>query len=145
MSNTCNTCTANPCFLQLRSRYAPTTAGCLLRCFNIIFFFFFQAEDGIRDYKVTGVHVCSSDLESNRRRVFLPFAWRQYEHCYYSQYNSARFFASHIYHPNGRLPKSPNSWAWWNEGRGLLCEIGRGSWREGWLMWVVAGSVEKKS
>src|SRR5256885_658977 len=25
--------------------------------------FFFQAEDGIRDYKVTGVHVCSSDLE----------------------------------------------------------------------------------
>src|SRR5256885_13032106 len=24
--------------------------------------FFFQAEDGIRYYKVTGVHVCSSDL-----------------------------------------------------------------------------------
>src|ERR1022692_5150035 len=24
--------------------------------------FFFQAEDGIRDYKVTGVDVCSSDL-----------------------------------------------------------------------------------
>src|SRR2546426_4594494 len=29
----------------------------------LIFFFFFQAEDGIRDYKVTGVpDVCSSDL-----------------------------------------------------------------------------------
>src|SRR2546427_7111017 len=27
-------------------------------------FFFFQAEDGIRDLTVTGVHVCSSDLES---------------------------------------------------------------------------------
>src|SRR5256885_3151952 len=28
-----------------------------------VFFFFFQAEDGIRDYKVTGVSdVCSSDL-----------------------------------------------------------------------------------
>src|SRR3989454_11609677 len=28
-----------------------------------MFFFFFQAEDGIRDYKVTGVSdVCSSDL-----------------------------------------------------------------------------------
>src|SRR5256885_7390778 len=25
-------------------------------------FFFFQAEDGIRDYKVTGSDVCSSDL-----------------------------------------------------------------------------------
>src|SRR2546427_3672744 len=25
-------------------------------------FFFFQAEDGIRDLTVTGVHVCSSDL-----------------------------------------------------------------------------------
>src|SRR6266850_8294494 len=27
-----------------------------------LFFFFFQAEDGIRDYKVTGVQTCSSDL-----------------------------------------------------------------------------------
>src|SRR5205807_3646678 len=30
----------------------------------LVFLFFFQAEDGIRDYKVTGVSdVCSSDLE----------------------------------------------------------------------------------
>src|SRR6266850_4391547 len=28
----------------------------------IVIFFFFQAEDGIRDYKVTGVQTCSSDL-----------------------------------------------------------------------------------
>src|SRR2546426_12661962 len=28
----------------------------------LVYFFFFQAEDGIRDYKVTGVDVCSSDL-----------------------------------------------------------------------------------
>src|SRR5256885_5439533 len=27
--------------------------------FNICFFFFFQAEDGIRDYKVTGVQTCA--------------------------------------------------------------------------------------
>src|SRR5256885_12091764 len=26
---------------------------------NIMFFFFFQAEDGIRDYKVTGVQTCA--------------------------------------------------------------------------------------
>src|SRR2546426_7109033 len=34
--------------------------------FVCIFFFFFQAEDGIRDYKVTGVQTCcSSDLPRN--------------------------------------------------------------------------------
>src|SRR5256885_3570686 len=26
---------------------------------NMLFFFFFQAEDGIRDYKVTGVQTCA--------------------------------------------------------------------------------------
>src|SRR5256885_10044045 len=26
---------------------------------NVFFFFFFQAEDGIRDYKVTGVQTCA--------------------------------------------------------------------------------------
>src|SRR2546426_4632217 len=33
--------------------------------YSIFFFFFFQAEDGIRDYKVTGVQVCSSDLKAD--------------------------------------------------------------------------------
>src|SRR5256885_5149246 len=28
-------------------------------CLILIFFFFFQAEDGIRDYKVTGVQTCA--------------------------------------------------------------------------------------
>ena len=27
--------------------------------YNVLFFFFFQAEDGIRDYKVTGVQTCA--------------------------------------------------------------------------------------
>src|SRR5256885_16543198 len=27
--------------------------------FHLLFFFFFQAEDGIRDYKVTGVQTCA--------------------------------------------------------------------------------------
>src|SRR5256885_9017642 len=30
--------------------------------------FFFQAEDGIRDYKVTGVQTCALPISSNRRR-----------------------------------------------------------------------------
>src|SRR6266566_4673750 len=33
------------------------------------FSFFFQAEDGIRDYKVTGVQTCSSDLASGPFRL----------------------------------------------------------------------------
>src|SRR5256885_13259383 len=31
----------------------------MLACRVIYFFFFFQAEDGIRDYKVTGVQTCA--------------------------------------------------------------------------------------
>ena len=27
--------------------------------FGVVWFFFFQAEDGIRDYKVTGVQTCA--------------------------------------------------------------------------------------
>src|SRR2546426_5378606 len=37
----------------------------LLCTFDCFFFFFFQAEDGIRDYKVTGVQTCA-----------LPISWR---------------------------------------------------------------------
>src|SRR2546426_3808640 len=38
-----------------------------------MFFFFFQAEDGIRDYKVTGSSdVCSSDLAYRPRLSRLP-------------------------------------------------------------------------
>src|ERR1039457_660007 len=35
---------------------------------HILFFFFFQAEDGIRDYKVTGVQTCALPIYS----VVLP-------------------------------------------------------------------------
>src|SRR2546426_3051272 len=30
----------------------------------VVFFFFFQAEDGIRDYKVTGVQTCALPISS---------------------------------------------------------------------------------
>ena len=32
--------------------------------FVVLFFFFFQAEDGIRDYKVTGVQTCALPISS---------------------------------------------------------------------------------
>src|SRR5256885_7274899 len=43
-----------------------------------VFFFFFQAEDGIRDYKVTGVQTCALPISCARTRgsmmKFLPVA-----------------------------------------------------------------------
>src|SRR6266850_6940272 len=33
---------------------------------KLIFFFFFQAEDGIRDYKVTGVQTCALPIYPGR-------------------------------------------------------------------------------
>src|SRR5256885_5541946 len=36
---------------------------------NIYFFFFFQAEDGIRDYKVTGVQTCALPIWPDVRLI----------------------------------------------------------------------------
>src|SRR2546426_7508277 len=38
----------------------------------VIFFFFFQAEDGIRDYKVTGVQTCALPISASEDRPDLP-------------------------------------------------------------------------
>src|SRR2546426_2516175 len=40
----------------------------MLLCYviEVLFFFFFQAEDGIRDYKVTGVQTCALPISSWR-------------------------------------------------------------------------------
>src|SRR2546426_2287310 len=48
--------------------YMWCVKGCtlLLRCW--FFFFFFQAEDGIRDYKVTGVQTCALPISSPAAR-----------------------------------------------------------------------------
>src|SRR2546426_8503849 len=53
---------------------APTTSIII----TIYFFFFFQAEDGIRDYKVTGVQTCALPISRRadprqweRRRRYL--------------------------------------------------------------------------
>src|SRR5256885_7304209 len=44
----------------------------MITLYFIIFFFFFQAEDGIRDYKVTGVQTCAlpiSDLLETSQKM----------------------------------------------------------------------------
>src|SRR5688500_20213803 len=38
----------------------------------LIFLFFFQAEDGIRDYKVTGVQTCALPISARRRTPSRP-------------------------------------------------------------------------
>src|SRR3989454_8208166 len=46
-------------------------SSCRFLVFLCFFFFFFQAEDGIRDYKVTGVQTCALPISSPRtRRTF---------------------------------------------------------------------------
>src|SRR2546426_2462302 len=45
-----------------------------------LLFFFFQAEDGIRDYKVTGVQTCALPISRQRRRLHavpVPLAARR--------------------------------------------------------------------
>src|SRR2546426_7695032 len=48
--------------VSVRARSSPLTM------FSIFFFFFFQAEDGIRDYKVTGVQTCALPISERQRR-----------------------------------------------------------------------------
>src|SRR5256885_8445825 len=43
--------------ISTRLKY-QAVCSCVLQCI-LCFFFFFQAEDGIRDYKVTGVQTCA--------------------------------------------------------------------------------------
>src|SRR5688500_20346020 len=50
-----------------------------MKCFFYYFlslFFFFQAEDGIRDYKVTGVQTCALPISRASRRTTRPRRWR---------------------------------------------------------------------
>src|SRR5256885_11597161 len=48
--------------------YVDTALSVRVTCF------FFQAEDGIRDYKVTGVQTCALPIYRMRRESALPFA-----------------------------------------------------------------------
>src|SRR6266496_4218108 len=41
-----------------------------MKCIRICFFFFFQAEDGIRDLYVTGVQTCALPISGDNRRIY---------------------------------------------------------------------------
>src|SRR5256885_5320781 len=44
---------------------------CIVTLYCMSFFFFFQAEDGIRDYKVTGVQTCALPISVNHLKMLL--------------------------------------------------------------------------
>src|SRR5438046_3790765 len=48
---------------------------CILFLVFIVFFFFFQAEDGIRDWSVTGVQTCALPISPPRVLNYAPHGW----------------------------------------------------------------------
>src|SRR5438552_10271297 len=51
--------------------------GCHGRCWAfVVFFFFFQAEDGIRDDLVTGVQTCALPIYSSPLPTCIDTPWR---------------------------------------------------------------------
>src|SRR5690606_40489435 len=61
-------CLRATCLCCLHSALSP--------CRSCLFFFFFQAEDGIRDFHVTGVQTCA--LPIYIRVLFLPSLKQEY-------------------------------------------------------------------
>src|SRR5256885_4215857 len=55
-------------FIYIDTRLRTGVLALLVLVHSIVLFFFFQAEDGIRDYKVTGVQTCA--LPISQREVF---------------------------------------------------------------------------
>src|SRR5256885_6325639 len=89
---------------------------------SLYFFFFFQAEDGIRDYKVTGVQTCALPICSNDRvtNAYWPFADFAFGPINLSTISRACCAAEAS---SNAMVKSASS-------GGSFCEIGRASCRE---------------
>src|SRR2546429_7145136 len=76
---------------------------CSVHCADSCLFFFFQAEDGIRDVAVTGVQTCALPISSRSRRE---------KRCSkQAKFSSAATFASKFLFPrsNRRKPRVANS------------------------------------
>src|SRR5262249_57802335 len=92
--------------------------------FSFVFCFFFQAEDGIRDWSVTGVQTCALPISVTVTRLRSPRA------------------------RPGRAQISPQAYrvmkSWKSAVNPVVPEIGRASCRERVEMWGVAGALKKK-
>src|SRR5256885_9849009 len=56
---------------QSREGVVTTAEAIVAALYRVVVFFFFQAEDGIRDYKVTGVQTCALPISLDDRIVAL--------------------------------------------------------------------------
>src|SRR5690349_15048083 len=69
-----------PLYDQIRTN-SISLASCLPAFFHYVYFFFFQAEDGIRDLYVTGVQTCALPIfftrEGNNIRLNLPVTLKE--------------------------------------------------------------------
>src|SRR5256885_7761239 len=54
-----------PCVIKLTHEDNEVFLEKVLSISHCVVFFFFQAEDGIRDYKVTGVQTCALPISSS--------------------------------------------------------------------------------
>src|SRR2546430_6983182 len=51
---------------------------CMVEVAGVVFFFFFQAEDGIRDLTVTGVQTCALPICMADDPAKIPMKWDEY-------------------------------------------------------------------
>src|SRR5688500_17911129 len=65
------------CRMNISASSIPSCFTCLFH--SSVFYFFFQAEDGIRDYKVTGVQTCALPSELHLHRALQAPLWDEIE------------------------------------------------------------------
>src|SRR5256885_3234854 len=68
----------------------------LVSCYSRYYVFFFQAEDGIRDYKVTGVQTCALPISHRSRPLRILFFHREADtvECCLQELKKAQFVVS---------------------------------------------------
>src|SRR3989475_1966704 len=83
----------------------------------IIFFFFFQAEDGIRDLTVTGVQTCALPISSRRRHTRFDCDWSS-DVCSSDLY-APKAISKHLARHFGGLDRTASRWVRVRMGSGI--------------------------
>src|SRR5205823_10046019 len=110
---------------------------CCKGCFS---FFFFQAEDGIRDKLVTGVQTCALPISCFCRRIYFFAFSAQKSHVKPQRPlkpTASSTYPWHVYPLQPRIIKlaSKTTRHVLSHLKSIVCEIGRASCRERVYMW----------